>query len=137
MREDFLIHVEGGQVVMVTPCNLRAAQFQSSPEWICGLASVNELSKFLGDSGFAVAFRVYERAAGELSKGERMHLILKDLECWLLAPLNWVARKHAMWIAVPFITAQALATFPSKVGLTCSVIATGLFLLCLIGWRSK
>jgi type III secretory pathway component EscT len=51
------------------------------------------------------------------------------------AGVNWLARKHPMVPVLPFITAQALATFPSKVGIVCSVVATALFLLCLLGWR--
>ena len=54
---------------------------------------------------------------------------------FLRMPLNWVAKRHLMWIAFPYFVLAAMGTFPSVWGVGCSAGASVLFLLCLAGWR--
>ena len=51
------------------------------------------------------------------------------------SPLNWIARRHAMWVLFPFSVLLALAVFPSKFGIICAGLAWLLFALCLAGWK--
>ena len=54
---------------------------------------------------------------------------------FLKAPMNWIAKRHAIWVAFPFSVLLAFATFPSKFGIICAGLAWLLFMLCLFGWR--
>ena len=51
--------------------------------------------------------------------------------------LTFVAKRHAMWLVLPFLVTQALATVPTKAGILCTLIATCIFLFTLFGWRSS
>ena len=53
----------------------------------------------------------------------------------LRSALNWIVKRHPMWVVFPYGVAQALATFPSREGFVAGGVATILFLLCYVGWK--